>query len=236
MSKAFPHPYPLIYPPNENLIPPKTVLYLDPDNSSGSKIIDGSGMMNHCQIYNGAVKKSKNYGNSFYFDGVDDYISSTIKLKEKGTISMWIDPYNPIGGANEIFVGSKESGIVNAFTIYNNSGTSRLQAGWVLNGSDKRASISNAFPQGFFLLTVKWDVETGITKVYYNTTLCGQSTGLSSVYSMLNPIYFMKYNTDGGTTPTKGSLGEAWVVNDCLSLQQIKALIEETAWKYGVKI
>jgi hypothetical protein len=156
----------------------------------------------------GSAQTAGKIGYGGDFSG-NDYISQPVLLGPSGTVSFWLNSATLAGSASSMYFGSSDDGSVNQIFGMQNWTNGSTYWGWLVNGSDKRVAVSQAFPSGFFLATLSWDTATGVTTLLWNGDQVGQTTGLSSVYTMAWTPYIMAYhNSVNFLFPATGSIDE----------------------------
>lgn len=194
-------------------------LLLDAANSksyagSGTTWTDLSGNARNFTLVNGPYE-SYGFGSSIYFDGVDDYASSSYAPVFTGdfTIQFWVNfkTYNTyqnvISSANS---GSAnfgfwlEFGSARGFTLYQGlTGTA------ILVLEDNVVNLTTlATNTWHHVCVVRSGSGTNNVKLYVNNVLCGQNTYTATIGVATQNLMLAKYSYDAGNT---------WLFNGYLS-------------------
>jgi len=228
---TIPQPFPPTYPITGKIIPNKTVLYLDPFNSTDGKIIDNSGYGNHA-IVSGPADKTLSYGKAKYFDAFDDYISisnsNTLDITSAPlSIFMWIKVAST-AGTGYMICKNLSSAFNVQYGMYFVTASNTVQT----NLNSKNVVATDAISrENWHCVGFTYD---GINVQNY---VDGNKSGALTPFTDPLPTqpYLRIGRRETGTAYFKGSIGEVWIIRDVTS-RMAKNLFEETAWKYGVKI
>lgn len=204
------------------------VSYLNFNYISSGKFLDQSGNNNdatlkptypsNCPTL--VAGKNKTLLKAANFDG-NDYATQPAKLGSAGTIEFWLNPITTPSIDRHYFSSRDVVSPFRYFTLEGYITSSRW--GWGINGVDKRVSIPiSQYPAGWFHVAFTWDTATGLSILYWNGIFKGQTTGLTSVYSMVYPPDMMAFNAQGSHGIFgKGKMDEFRIYNRALPVAEI---------------
>lgn len=224
---AVPTQNPAKYPP---ILPRNCVFYVDLLDK-GEKVIE------HVDGNNGACNGQTNTPHGKLFNGSSHYINLDATKKKTDilttpfSIFMWAKPITGIGTNSWWICKSGTSTSEVQYDIHYNNTSKKIIArtGGALDTYSGDNSITlNTFN---FVGAV---FKNNRCQCYVNGKPSG-SEGVAST-NMTSRGLFNIGRFVAGSAYFKGVFGEIWILRDAPSALEIKALFEETAWKYGVKI
>lgn len=232
MYLSLPQSYPPSYPPDSELLPRKTVLYLDPDNASVMTVIDNSMNYNKCTL-SGVTLVSKPVGKAFNLNGSNAYgVFTSNQLLDITsaplTIAAWIKPSSQTG---YIFVKNTSSAANVQYAISYDTANKFFYT--YLEGATRaNSAINSVLNDLWYFVCAVWDGTS--VKTYVNGVPNG--TGGSYSGSLTSRTYTRLGRRETAAAYFKGLLGELWLTRSALTKSEVKNLYENTAHKYGLKI
>ncbi|MBA7676163.1 hypothetical protein ES703_84404 [subsurface metagenome] len=143
----------------------------------------------------GASRADGRIAECLYFDGLNDYVHQPALMPDVGTLELWLDPINAAGVVSESFFGASTA-LAFAFDCLNWD-VGNTYWGWIRPGLDSRITTPAAFPTGFFIVHLQWSKTTGVTQLYWNNALIGQTFTLDSSIVVPLPPFIGAYNFGG---------------------------------------
>lgn len=207
------------------------ILCLDSRNprsypDSGTTWFDISGNNNNGTLVNGPVFTS----NGFSFDGVNDYISTSISLTGQFSVSMWFN--------------RRTSGTDDGRIIYGNISDADTYLAWIRSSSvvvqgDTTASLKTFL--GFTFSNNQWyniviirNISNEV-KVFINSIESTSGSQVISATFTLNAIgrYF---NATGGNAPYQwdGLIDNIRIYNRSISATEVQQLFQAQRGRYGI--
>lgn len=224
---AVPTQNPAKYPP----IPPRNCVFYMDLLDNGEKVIE------HVDGNNGACNGQTTTPLGKLFNGTSHYInldatkSKTNIINAPLSIFMWAKPITGIG-TNSWWI-CKSSTATNQVQYDIHYDNSNKKIAFRLEGVDAAHSANNSINLDVFNFVGAVWKGPGI-QCYVNGLANGSPT--SRAEPLTSRELFNVGRFVAGSAYFKGVLGEIWIMRDAPSAMEIKALFEETAWKYGVKI
>jgi len=193
---------------------------------------DESGNGFNASVVNGAVLTTDRFGNStsaYYFDGNNDYLTSTIGSQTILTVSLWYNSFYPINWYPRIFgIDNIEflsmAGNHQAFINNNNVG----HLGGYPDGMNSIPCIPTF--ETWHHVVIIHDHSTGRHEIYIDNSLC--NTGTTSNFPVIPNGTTTIGNTTTGTSSDggagfKGSIDDIRVYNRALNTSEINSLFTE---------
>lgn len=209
-----------------------------PEVTPATKIIDHSGRHNNLTAVQTTMKTGF-YGQIRYFDGADDYCTTTdegINFSGNATVIAWVKPDADIlGGGTSYHILNRANVSPGALTLYlHNTGDYIFQVRLTGSESTARPAYSNdeAISEWTFLAGT-YDGDK--VKLYVNRVL---QVDIDNTNGTISSADYTALEV--GRRPNnedfyfKGSIRDAVIYDRALSIAEIEHIFRSTAWKYGV--
>lgn len=177
----------------------------------------------------GATTTTGKFGQTFSFDGLDDYIeitsSSSLQITNNVTISAWVKP-SAIGEGWKTIIANQWNWPLSGFLVSMDGGTGKIHV--AVGDGDSFDSVNgtaNIIDGNWHLVTVNFS--SGVIKIYIDGELDKKynTDGINSIAYSVNNLRIGK-NSDGDFEYWSGLIDDILIFNRSLSIQEVRALYD----------